>query len=60
MVTKDPGHLPRVAPLLKQTVELPFDDDLYAEKIAELARTSHFQKVVRLQEDTDVNASFAK
>ncbi len=54
------GNAIMLSSLLKQTVELPIDDDLYAEKIAELARMSRFQKVVRLQEDTDINASFAK
>lgn len=54
------GNAIMLSSFLKQTVELPIDDDLYAEKIAELARNSRFQKVVRLQENTDINASFAK
>jgi predicted dehydrogenase len=54
------GNAIMLSSFLKQTVELPFDDDLYADKIAELARTSRFQKVVRLQDSTDITGSFAK
>jgi predicted dehydrogenase len=54
------GNAIMLSSFLKQPVELPFDDDLYADKIAELARTSRFQKVVRLQDDVDVKKSFAK
>jgi len=52
------GNAIMLSSFLKQTVELPFDDDLYADKLAELARTSRFQKTVRLQEDTDLSKSF--
>jgi len=52
------GNAIMLSSFLKQTVELPFDDDLYADKLAELARTSRFQKTVRLQGDTDLSKSF--
>ncbi|MBE0695819.1 MAG: Gfo/Idh/MocA family oxidoreductase, partial [Anaerolineaceae bacterium] len=54
------GNAIMLSSFLNQTVELPIDDDLYADKIAELARTSRFQKVVRLQDDNNINKSFAK
>ncbi len=54
------GNAIMLSSFLKKPVELPFDDDLYADKIAELARTSRFQKTVHLQDGTDVNKSFAK
>ena len=44
---------------LGHPVELPFDDDLYAERIAELARTSRYRKVVRSVEPMDVLKSFS-
>ena len=43
----------------KQPVELPLDDDDYADRLAELARNSRFQKVVREQEDIDLSKSFS-
>lgn len=52
------GNAIMLSSFLKQPVEIPFDDALYAEKIAELARTSRFQKVVRQQETTDLGKSF--
>jgi len=54
------GNAIMLSSFLKQRVELPIDDDLYADKIAELARTSRFQKIVRLQENTDIDKSFSK
>jgi predicted dehydrogenase len=54
------GNSIMLSSFLNRTVELPIDDDLYADKIAELARTSRFQKVVRLQDDPNINKSFAK
>lgn len=53
------GNAIMLSTFQKQTVELPFDDDLYADKIAELARTSRFQKTVRLQDSTDMSKSFS-
>jgi hypothetical protein len=44
---------------LGHPVELPFDDNLYAERIAELARTSRYRKVVRSVEPMDVLKSFS-
>jgi hypothetical protein len=52
------GNAIMLSSFLKQTVEVPFDDALYAGKIAELASASRFQKVVRKQEDTDMGKSF--
>jgi hypothetical protein len=52
------GNAIMLSSFLKQTVEVPFDDALYAGKIAELASTSRFQKVVRKQEDSDMGKSF--
>jgi predicted dehydrogenase len=55
------GNAIMLSSFLKQTVELPFDDDLYAGKIAEMAATSRFQKVVRLQDQDngDLSKSFS-
>lgn len=39
-------------------VEVPIDDDTYADKLAELAANSRFQKVVREQEASDLSDSF--
>ncbi len=44
---------------IKQPVELPLDDDAYADRLAELARNSRFQKVVREQEEIDLSKSFS-
>jgi predicted dehydrogenase len=52
------GNAIMLSAFLKQPVDVPFDDALYAQKIAELASTSRFQKVVRKQEDTDMNKSW--
>ncbi len=54
------GNAIMLSSFLKQPVELPFDDDLYADKIADLARASRFQKIVRLQDGGDISQSFAK
>lgn len=53
------GNAIMLSSFLKQPVDLPFDDDLYADKISELARTSRFQKSVHLHND-DMSKSFAK
>lgn len=53
------GNAIMLSSFLQKPVELPFDDDLYADKIAELARTSRFQKVVRPHDD-DLTKSFAR
>ena len=45
---------------LKQPVDVPFDADLYAEKLAELAETSAFQKVVVKHEVNDFGSSYSK
>jgi predicted dehydrogenase len=52
------GNAIMLSAFLKQPVDVPFDDALYAQQIAELASTSRFQKVVRKQEDTDMNKSW--
>jgi len=51
------GNAIMLSSFLNQPVEIPFDDDLYADKIAELARTSRFQKNVHLHDD-DLAKSF--
>lgn len=53
------GNSMMLSSFLKQTVELPFDDDLYADKIADLARNSRFQKTVRVQNNSDISKSFS-
>jgi predicted dehydrogenase len=53
------GNAIMLSSFLKQSVELPFDDDLYADRLAELAKTSRFQKVVRLQDNSDFGKSFS-
>jgi predicted dehydrogenase len=52
------GNAMMLSSFLKRPVDVPFDDALYASHLAELARTSRFQKVVRVQEDTDLTQSF--
>jgi predicted dehydrogenase len=52
------GNAIMLSAFLNQPVDVPFADEVYAEKIAELARTSRFQKTVRKQEDTDMGKSF--
>lgn len=53
------GNAIMLSSFLQQPVSLPFDDDLYADKIEELARTSRFQKVVKPHDD-DLTKSFSK
>jgi predicted dehydrogenase len=53
------GNAIMLSSFLGHPVELPFDDDLYAERIAELARTSRYRKVVRSVEPMDVRKSFS-
>jgi predicted dehydrogenase len=43
---------------LGKPVDLPFDEDLYAEKLEELARTSRFQKAGVVSPQDDPNNSF--
>jgi len=52
------GNAIMLSSFLKQSVDVPFDDAQYAGQLAELARTSRFQKVVRPQESTDLSKSF--
>ena len=52
------GNAIMLSSFLKQPVEVPFDDALYAGHLAELAKNSRFQKVVRLQENIDMKKSF--
>jgi hypothetical protein len=42
---------------LRQTVELPLDEDAYAAKLQELIKTSKFQKVTR-EQLADMSQSF--
>lgn len=52
------GNAIMLSSFRKQAVEIPFDDAAYAEIIADLAKNSRFQKVVRLQDDVDLSKSF--
>lgn len=52
------GNAIMLSSFLKRPVDVPFDDQLYADQLAELARTSRFQKVVRVQDDLDITSSF--
>ncbi len=52
------GNAIMLSSFLKRPVDVPFDDALYAGYLADLAKNSRFQKVVRLQENTDLSKSF--
>ncbi len=54
------GNAIMLSSFLGKPVDLPIDDDLYADKIAELARTSRFQKVVHTHDDNDLSKSFTR
>ncbi len=53
------GNAIMLSSFLGKPVELPFDDDLYADHLAELARTSRYQKTVRDAGQIDVTKSFS-
>jgi hypothetical protein len=53
------GNAIMLSSFLGRPVDLPFDDDLYADHIAELARASRYHKVVRDAEPMDVRESFS-
>jgi predicted dehydrogenase len=53
------GNAMMLSSFLGRTVELPLDDDAYADRILELARTSRFQKENRPQDDVDLSKSFS-
>ncbi len=52
------GNSIMLSSFLHQTVELPINDDLYADKIAELAKTSRFQKAETTAASDDFSKSF--
>ena len=52
------GNAMMLSSFLGRPVDLPFDPDLYANRIEELAKTSSFQKVVQQGELGDPNKSF--
>jgi predicted dehydrogenase len=52
------GNAIMLSSFLGHPVDLPFDPDLYADRIEELAKTSSFQKVVQSGELGDPNKSF--
>jgi predicted dehydrogenase len=53
------GNAILLSSFLSRPVELPFDEDLYADKIAELARTSRYRKVVHEDTVMDARKSFS-
>jgi len=53
------GNAIMLSSFLKQPVDVPIDDELYAAKLEELARNSRFQKVVKAAEPSDFTKSFS-
>ncbi len=53
------GNAIMLSSFLGKPVDMPFDDDLYADHIAELARNSRYQKTVRDAGQVDVRKSFS-
>jgi predicted dehydrogenase len=53
------GNAMMLSSFLGRTVEIPFDDEAYADRILELARTSRFQKANRPQDNVDLSKSFS-
>lgn len=51
------GNAMMLSSFLRQTVELPLDEDAYAAKLQELVKTSKFQKVTR-EQLADISQSF--
>jgi len=54
------GNAIMLSSFLKQTVEIPFDEDLYEAKLNELIATSKFQRREVKFEDVNMDASFQK
>jgi len=54
------GNAIMLSSFLKQTVEIPFDEDLYEAKLQELIANSRFQKGEVKVETKDMNDSFQK
>ncbi len=52
------GNAMMLSSFLGKPVDIPFDEDEYAARLAELARTSRFQKPEEKQLEEDLNKSF--
>jgi predicted dehydrogenase len=52
------GNAIMLSSFLGQTIQIPFDDEIYDAKLQELISNSHFEKTVQEREITDFNSSF--